>query len=58
MTEASVTKLLVMRSNILDTAFKGLDRKAVDFKSRLYVKFSGELGEDQGGPRREFFRLV
>ncbi|XP_052215903.1 uncharacterized protein LOC127834252 isoform X5 [Dreissena polymorpha] len=54
----SVTKLLVMRSDVLNTALKGLNRKKINFKSSLYVKFSGEIGEDQGGPRREFFRLA
>ena len=55
-TEESVTKLLILRSNILDSALKGIGRKAVNFQSRLYIKFSGEIGEDLGGPRREFFR--
>lgn len=54
----SKTKLLVQRSRIVETTLKGLDRKVMDFKSRLYIKFSGELGQDEGGPRREFFRLV
>ena len=54
-TEDNVTKLLVLRSNIPDTALKGIDRKAVNLKSRLYVKFSGEIGEDERGPRRELF---
>ncbi|XP_052260282.1 G2/M phase-specific E3 ubiquitin-protein ligase-like [Dreissena polymorpha] len=54
----SVTKLLVMRSDVLNTPLKGLNRKKINFKSSLYIKFSGEMGEDQGGPRREFFRLA
>jgi hypothetical protein len=52
----SVTKLLVLRSQILQTTLKGMDRKGFDFRRRLYIKFSGETGEDLGGPRREFFR--
>ena len=43
-TEVTVTKLLVLRCNILDTALEGIDRKAVNLKSRLYVKLSGEIG--------------
>lgn len=57
-TDDTVTKLLVQRSRMLETALKGLDRKSINFNSRLYIKFTGELGEDQGGPRREFFRYL
>ncbi|KAH3880928.1 hypothetical protein DPMN_004850 [Dreissena polymorpha] len=57
-TSDTIFKILVQRSRVLETALKGLDRKSINFKSKLYIKFSGEMGEDAGGPRQEFFRLA
>ena len=53
----SRTKLIVIRSNILESTLRSLDRKNINLQAKLYIKFSGEIGEDYGGPRREFFRL-
>jgi hypothetical protein len=33
-----------------------MDKKTINLRGKLYIKFSGEIGEDHGGPRREFFR--
>lgn len=49
-------KLVIFRSSVLDSALRALTRKSVNLKSKLFIKFSGEIGEDHGGPRREFFR--
>lgn len=59
--EKAITKdqrstVIVSRSNVLKSAFSAMTRGVFEPKGRLYVKFSGEMGEDYGGPRREFFR--
>ena len=50
------TDLIVSRTKVLHSAYRGLDRKSFNPRGKLYIKFSGELGQDYGGPRREFFR--
>lgn len=40
----------------MDSAFRALERKTFKLHGKLYIKFSGEIGEDCGGPTREFFR--
>ena len=54
--EDGTLKLVIFRSNVLESALRALSRKSVNLKSKLFIKFSGEMGEDHGGPRREFFR--
>ena len=49
--------LIVSRSNVLKSTFKAMTR-SFSPSSKLYIKFSGEIGQDYGGPRREFFRYV
>jgi hypothetical protein len=54
--ESKTTKLIVLRNNILNSAIRAMDKKTINLRGKLYIKFSGEIGEDHGGPRREFFR--
>ncbi|WAR15302.1 hypothetical protein MAR_005407 [Mya arenaria] len=46
------------RSRVLESTFRAITRKSFNPNGQLYVKFSGEMGEDYGGPRREFFRTL
>lgn len=46
-------EIIIRRAKLLPTAFI-----AIQSKSEIAVKFSGEDGADAGGPRREFFRLA
>ena len=48
----------VTREDILDGARRGFRRATFRDTSRLSVRFSGEAGVDDGGPTREFVRLV
>ena len=50
------TELIIFRRKVLESGFRGISRPTFKLNSRIYVKFSGEIGEDHGGPRREFFR--
>ncbi|XP_062621828.1 uncharacterized protein LOC134283390 isoform X2 [Saccostrea cucullata] len=51
-------EIIVKRSDVLGSVFRALKRPSFDLMCKLYVKFSGELGMDHGGPRRELFRLA
>ncbi|WAR27490.1 G2E3-like protein, partial [Mya arenaria] len=51
------TDVIVFRSFVLESTFRAITRKSFNPNRQLYVKFSGEMGDDYGGPRREFFRL-
>lgn len=53
----------VVRSGVLDSALRAFKRRAFNPYSRLDVVFvdgcgAGEGSIDDGGPRREFFRLL
>ena len=48
----------VTREEVLDGARRGFRRATFNNKHTLSVKFSGEAGIDDGGPTREFMRLV
>ena len=48
----------VTREEVLDGARRGFRRATFNNKCTLSVKFSGEAGIDDGGPTREFMRLV
>lgn len=50
--------LLIHRRRILDSTLRAVGRVGFDFNSTFKVTFSGEMGEDLGGPRREFLRFV
>ncbi|CAG2187251.1 G2H3 [Mytilus edulis] len=53
----SVQRIIVFRKSFW-TAFFALSKTTFNQNAELYVKFSGEMGDDQGGPRREFFRIL
>lgn len=55
---ATRSTVIVSRRHVLKSAFSALERKTFSMNGTLYVKFSGEIGEDHGGPRREFLRCV
>lgn len=48
----------VVRENVLDGAIRGFSRVSFNPWRPLSVKFAGEDGIDEGGPCREFMRLV
>ena len=48
----------VDRHNVLDGALRAFRRATFRPWRRPSVKFSGEDAIDEGGPRREFFRLL
>lgn len=52
------TNCVISRAKPLDSAIRSLERKSVNLHNKLFVKFSGEIGEDHDGPRKEFFRYA
>ncbi|XP_052233350.1 uncharacterized protein LOC127846219 [Dreissena polymorpha] len=52
------TNCVITRSKPLDGAIRLLEKTTVKLQNKLFVKFSEEIGEDHGEPRREFFRLA
>ena len=48
----------VTRHDVLDGARRGFRRTMFNNKCALSVKFSEEAGIDDGGPTREFMRLM
>lgn len=56
--EGSGRRITVRRKHILDDTLKSLRRTPWQLSKHLRVVFMGEAGIDDGGPRREFFRLL
>ena len=52
------TKIVIFRRKVLESAYMAMARPSFKLCAKLYVKFSGEMGQDCGGPRREFFRYI
>ncbi|XP_069109305.1 G2/M phase-specific E3 ubiquitin-protein ligase-like isoform X2 [Argopecten irradians] len=50
--------ILVSRENILKSTLRFVRRDNFNFCRKFKVAFSGEEGEDLGGPKREFLRLL
>lgn len=50
--------IIVTRTNVMESAFRALERKSFLLHGKPHIKFCGEIGEDYGGPKREFFRLA
>lgn len=48
--------ILVRRTHMWLTAMSAFLDSSFDFKHQFTVEFSGELGSDFGGPKREFLR--
>ncbi|XP_058621115.1 G2/M phase-specific E3 ubiquitin-protein ligase-like [Onychostoma macrolepis] len=50
--------VIARRKNILKSACVTLSRGCFEWHKTPNIEFVGEMGEDYGGPRREFFRLL
>ena len=50
-------RINVLRSDVFNNAIHAFGRTTFDTTKYLKVRFNGEAAIDQGGPRREFFRL-
>lgn len=50
--------LKVKRDNLVETTLNGIASHPYDLKKQLRVKFIGEEGVDEGGPKKEFFQLI
>ncbi|CAD8173650.1 unnamed protein product [Paramecium octaurelia] len=50
--------LTIERDNIIESAIKQLQQTQLSLKNPLKVQFVNEQGVDEGGPKREFFRLI
>jgi len=48
--------VIVQRHNFIQSVMRAIRKPGFHFNKRVRVVFSGEEAEDQGGPRREFFR--
>ena len=51
-------RINVRRSDIFDDAISAIGKPTFHLKRNLKVRFLGEPAVDEGGPRREFFRLL
>jgi len=49
---------VISGKNVLSSALRALERGKFSFVRPVHIMFSGEDGEDSGGPRREFFCLL
>ena len=49
-------EVVVHRGTILQSTLRAVSRLNFKFTLPFHVSFSGELGDDFGGPKREFFR--
>ncbi|CAD8203627.1 unnamed protein product [Paramecium octaurelia] len=56
--QAPYLSLQIERNNIIESAIKQLQITHIPLKNPLKVQFIGEQGVDEGGPKREFFRLM
>lgn len=50
--------VVVQRRNFIHSVLRAISKPGFNFHKRVRVVFSGEEAEDEGGPCREFFRLV
>lgn len=50
--------IIVSRKAILQSTLRAIQRKTFSFCRPLVVTFAGEEGVDEGGPKREFLRLL
>lgn len=57
-TKEAVQRINVRRSYLLQDATRQFSRPSFDVSKLLKVCFIGESAVDDGGPRREFFRLL
>ena len=50
--------VIARRKNILQSACVALSRSYFAWHKLPHIEFVGEMAEDYGGPRREYFRLI
>lgn len=60
---SEVVRLNITRRNVWDGTMRGMRRPNFSPSKTLLIKFTDDIGQpegaiDQGGPKREFFRLV
>lgn len=48
--------VVVHGGKLLQSTFRAVSRPNFNFLLPFHVSFSGEIGDDLGGPKREFFR--
>ncbi|CAD8110611.1 unnamed protein product [Paramecium sonneborni] len=56
--QAPYLSLYIERNNIIESAIKQLQITHIPLKNPLKVQFIGEQGVDEGGLKREFFKLI
>ena len=56
--EEDYQRIHVRRSHVLKDSLRALSNPHFKDSKMLKVRFIGEQAEDEGGPRREFFRLA
>jgi len=54
--EKDTFRIVVHRRRIMRSALTAVKHTGFSFKKAVVVDFSGEDAQDEGGPRREFFR--
>ena len=56
--QEDVQHIIVRRKHLLKDAMKAFSKPKFEVSKYLRVRFIGESAQDEGGPRREFFRLL
>lgn len=54
--DGAPVSVVVHRGKLLQSTFRAVSRPNFNFLLPFHVSFSGEIGDDLGGPKREFFR--
>ena len=55
--EPMVQRINIRRSQLFADTITAFTRATFDIRKPLKIRFIGEVGVDDGGPKREFFRL-
>ena len=55
-TTGEKTTVVVNRRRILQSTLHAIKADSFNWLDTPYIVFAGEDGEDEGGPRREYFR--
>ncbi|XP_060595302.1 G2/M phase-specific E3 ubiquitin-protein ligase-like [Ruditapes philippinarum] len=50
--------VVIHRQRIIESTKRAMNRNEFSYYKKPKIVFSGEMGEDLGGPRREYFRLL
>ena len=57
LTNSEVQRVNIRRSQLFADTLSACSRSTFDLQKALKVRFIGEAGVDDGGPKREYFRL-